>query len=292
MNENISESRYDDEEDEDIELSEDYGMILKKFDSNKLWARAVAKCSICKCDLFKQKHSDTNIGVECHICSEKPDIPSKDFSRYDPNLSSEKRDKSYNNAILLCRNCHAIIDDPKNTQYTIEELQRIKEKHEADVKTGQENNKEAEHEDEKTRISGTLLTEIKANQNKLQPISDIVDELVNDCKECSEEGIALPNILRFNTNYFKSLSGKLELLTDNSRAKLFLYYSELESIEEEYKDLKSIHGETCTSLVILQFKEATKTKIFKPGWNEIAKFLERTKKTYDLGEELIKCLIE
>ncbi len=136
MNEKISESTYDDEEDKDIELTEDYGMILKKSESNKLWARAVAKCSICKIDLFKKECSDTNIGVECHICSEKPDIPSKEFSRYDPNLAPEKRDKSYDNAILLCRNCHAIIDDTKNTQYTIEELHRTKEKHEADVKTG------------------------------------------------------------------------------------------------------------------------------------------------------------
>ncbi len=189
-----------------------------------------------------------------------------------------------------------IIDNPESTQFTIERLHQIKEEHETEIRrTGQEETKKHEkleqEKNEKLKLFRTLLSEIKANQNKLQPISDIVDELANDCKDSSEE-VMLPSILHFNTNYFYSLSGKLELLDDDSRAKLFLYYSELEYVKEEYKELKLIHGGTCISLVIIQFKEASKTKIIKPGWNEIAIFLERTKKAYDLGDELITNLEE
>ena len=240
--------------------------------------------------MFLNEKSDTNIGKECHISSHKPDHPSKEFSRYNPSLTDTERDKSYDNAIILCGVCHDIIDNPKNTQYTIEELHQIKEKHEAKVKIEQENNKKAKHEDKKIRISATLLTEIKANQNLLQPISDIVDELANDCIENSGKKVTLPNRLSLNTNYFSSLSEKLELLDGDSRVKLFSYYSELGYIEEEYKKLKLIHGEICTSLVILQLKETFKHKIINPGWNEIDIFLKRTKKTYNLGEELIQDL--
>lgn len=123
-------------EHEDITPDKDCEMQLKAYDRQKLWGRAGAKCSICKRDLFQSevagtKILDTKIGEECHISSENPEIPSKDFDRYDLKLSDDFRNKSYDNAILLCRNCHAIIDDPNNTQYTIEALHQIKKEHEA-----------------------------------------------------------------------------------------------------------------------------------------------------------------
>jgi hypothetical protein len=152
--------------------------------------------------------------------------------------------------------------------------------------------KEAERKNEKIRTSGTLLSEIKANRNQLQPISDIVDKMVSNYIETSEEENALPNQLILNTNIYSALSEKLGLLDSSSRTQLVQYYSELKHVEEEYNKLELIHGETYTSLLCLQLKEASKTKIFKPGWHEIEEFFRRTKKVYDLGEELIKDLNE
>lgn len=135
--------RYDNEEHEAyIREHEDNEMYLSVLDRKRLWGKAGGKCSKCKCVLFQKEELDTNIGKECHISSHKPDHPSKEFSRYDPCLTEDERDRSYDNAILLCGNCHDMIDNPKNTQYTIEKLHQIKEKHEAYVKTNPEKIKE------------------------------------------------------------------------------------------------------------------------------------------------------
>lgn len=113
----------------DIQPDEDYEMNLGVRERRKLYLLAKGKCSLCRTDLFLREHN-TDIATECHISSHKKNYPSKAFPRYDSNLTPKERDKSYNNAILLCRSCHEIIDNPENTQYTIEELHRIKENHE------------------------------------------------------------------------------------------------------------------------------------------------------------------
>jgi len=81
--------------------------------------------------LFLEEEGNTNIGEESHISSHSPDIPSKSFSRYIHSLSDVERDKKYDNAILLCAKCHKVVDNPKNTKYTIEKLHQIKVEHEA-----------------------------------------------------------------------------------------------------------------------------------------------------------------
>ena len=122
------------------------------------------ECALCKCKLVRKEDSNTNVGEECHISSEKPDWPSKEFSRYEPSLEDDKRNKNIDNAILLCANCHKIIDNPENTQCTIEELHQIKEKHEAEVKTWVNKSKDTklEQERDKKRIYNWLYNETKA----------------------------------------------------------------------------------------------------------------------------------
>lgn len=117
----------------DIPPDEDYEMDLKVSDRKMLWASSGNKCAICKCKLVRKEQSSTNVGEECHISSENSDWPSKEFSRYELDLDEDKRNRNIDNAILLCSNCHKIIDNPKSTQFTIEALHQIKEKHEADV---------------------------------------------------------------------------------------------------------------------------------------------------------------
>ena len=107
-------------------------MGLYATDRKKLWGLAAAKCSICKCNLFLKDEGGTNIGKECHISSHRPNHPSKSFSRYDPSLTEDvERDRRYDNAILLCGKHHDVIDNPKNTEYTIEKLRQMKAEHEA-----------------------------------------------------------------------------------------------------------------------------------------------------------------
>ncbi|MFZ3058933.1 MAG: HNH endonuclease [Candidatus Methanoperedens sp.] len=120
----------------DIQPDEDYEMDLSVSDRKVFWALSGNECAICNCKLVRKKDSNTNVGEECHISSEKPDWPSKEFSRYEPSLEEDKRNKSVDNAILLCANCHKIIDNPEKTQYTIEALHEIKEKHEEDIAKG------------------------------------------------------------------------------------------------------------------------------------------------------------
>lgn len=137
-------------------------MDLKTSDRKKLWGLAAAKCSMCGCELFQKKELGTNIGKECHISSHKPDHPSKEFSRYNSSLTDDERDKSYDNTILLCGPCHDTIDNPKNTKFTVEILNHIKEKHEADIKEHIENPKKFEAEGK------LLISEIITQQNRTE----------------------------------------------------------------------------------------------------------------------------
>jgi hypothetical protein len=153
----------------DIRPDEDYEMKLRVSDRKKLWMLSGGKCSLCRCNLF-QKESNTNFGAECHICSQEQDWPSKEFSRFDSSLTPDKRDKSYDNAILLCRNCHVIIDNPENTQYTIEALHQIKEKHE----------KEQTEEFKKLEREGKLqIIDIIPHENKTEGTCELEFQVKN-----------------------------------------------------------------------------------------------------------------
>ncbi len=59
-----------------------------------------------------------------HIRGEKPGA-----ARYDPSMTDEER-RAFENLILICPNCHDIIDNLEPENYTVETLERIKEQHE------------------------------------------------------------------------------------------------------------------------------------------------------------------
>jgi hypothetical protein len=63
------------------------------------------------------------LGEMAHIIGEKPGA-----ARFDPSMIDDER-RSYNNLILLCADCHTLIDDQPNT-YTVEKLLKIKEEQE------------------------------------------------------------------------------------------------------------------------------------------------------------------
>jgi hypothetical protein len=70
-------------------------------------------------------------GRICHIKARKPG-----FARYDPNQSEDER-HAFDNLILMCPIHHDVIDSDTET-YTVERLQEIKTKHEADNAGGYE----------------------------------------------------------------------------------------------------------------------------------------------------------
>jgi hypothetical protein len=143
---------------------------------------------MCKCDLFLKEEldeSDTKVGEECHISSHRPNHPSVSFSRYNPNLTEVERDKKYDNAILLCCSHHEVIDNPKNTQYTIEKLHQIKAEHEAWVankfKEDTEESRELERRIEEIKQKIKMYEiEFKLNKRRFEWFKDRISEVSNE----------------------------------------------------------------------------------------------------------------
>lgn len=169
-------------------------MKLHVTDRKKLWGLAAAKCSICKCDLFLKEESgesDTNDGEECHITSHSPNHPSASFSRHDPSLTEVERDKKYDNAILLCGRHHKVIDNPRNTQYTIEKLHQIKAEHEVWVAknlgedTEESRQLERRIEEVKRKIE-IYEFEFKLNKGRFEWLKNKLENKISEIAEKNE----------------------------------------------------------------------------------------------------------
>lgn len=86
-----------------------------------LWARSGNRCAMCKKELVMEKtmlDSESIIGDECHIISEKPKGPRANF-----NLEIDY--DTYSNLILLCKVHDKIIDDQPN-EFSAEYLHKLK----------------------------------------------------------------------------------------------------------------------------------------------------------------------
>jgi hypothetical protein len=108
---------------------------MRNTDRKKLWALAGGRCSRCK-----RHHSDTPL-EEAHIVSPKATGP-----RGTAPLSINHRE-DYENYILLCTGCHAIIDADV-AAFPVEGLKHLKTQHEEFITM---------NKDEKiTEVSGTI----------------------------------------------------------------------------------------------------------------------------------------
>lgn len=100
---------------------------IREPDLKILWGRAANRCSICKKVLVHEKTGndpDVVVGIHSHIIADSPDGP-----RGQSGLPLEKR-HLYDNLILVCMD-HSKIIDEQLEKYTVEELHRIKNEHEA-----------------------------------------------------------------------------------------------------------------------------------------------------------------
>jgi len=162
-------------------------------------------------------------------------------------------------------------------------------------------NQRFEVEDIKRWTSKVFLSEVKANQDRLQPLSDsLVKVLDNDTKVSEEDNIentSLPNELSFDRTIYSSLADKIGLLDGESIEKLVQYYVKIKIVEEQYKKLELIYGTSPSYLIhirdIEELKKASGRFNYNnnaPEWDEVEEFLRNAEKAYNLGKELIKSL--
>jgi hypothetical protein len=94
-------------------------------DTKILWGNSGSKCALCKTDIIQEKKEGSKylIGEMAHIEGEKPNS-----ARYNADMTDDER-RRHDNLILLCPNCHALIDNDYQA-YTVEKLRYIKKGHE------------------------------------------------------------------------------------------------------------------------------------------------------------------
>jgi hypothetical protein len=94
-------------------------------DRKLLWGRAGSRCSYCRCRLVvgaSDVDRESIVGDEAHIISDSPT---------GPRAQEGSRDKldSYDNAILLCKTHHKMVDDQPFT-HSADDLRTMKAVHE------------------------------------------------------------------------------------------------------------------------------------------------------------------
>ncbi|MCY1056835.1 HNH endonuclease [Nannocystis sp. SCPEA4] len=97
-------------------------------DLKLLWGNAAARCAICRRRLTTETSvGQAILGEMAHIVADRPEGPRGDRSRTRDFL------RSYENLILLCSEHHRLVDQDR-VKYTVEELARLKQAHEAWVR--------------------------------------------------------------------------------------------------------------------------------------------------------------
>lgn len=94
-------------------------------DIKKLFALSYNQCALPHCDeRFADPRWPSVLAEICHIHGLR-----RTSARYVPGLTAEELN-SYDNLLLLCRNCHAKVDDLVPDEYPVDRLREIKRAHE------------------------------------------------------------------------------------------------------------------------------------------------------------------
>lgn len=97
---------------------------IKESTAKKLFALSRNHCARPECNVKLVLENDVNLGEMCHIEGEKPNS-----ARYNTEMDDEQR-RDISNLIIMCNNCHTIIDNDIET-YTVQKLKEIKKNHES-----------------------------------------------------------------------------------------------------------------------------------------------------------------
>jgi hypothetical protein len=88
----------------------------------RLFAESKGVCAKCNGELFPER---TNIAEICHI-----EAFSSGGSRFNKILKNDGKENEYDNLIVLCSNCHKLIDEKSNEdEYSVDFLRLLKENH-------------------------------------------------------------------------------------------------------------------------------------------------------------------
>jgi hypothetical protein len=107
------------------------GVAISDRNRKILWSLSGNACARCQAQLVEAPAATGDphaiVGRECHIVAQAP---------LGPRGSSGSRNDldGYDNLILLCANCHAVVDGQPD-RFTPEELRRIKSAHEQSVRS-------------------------------------------------------------------------------------------------------------------------------------------------------------
>jgi 5-methylcytosine-specific restriction endonuclease McrA len=130
-----------------------------------LWARSGNKCTLCKSNLVTLKsepYTPIVVGEECHIISEAPNGPRHELL-YNYNYDN------YENLLLLCSNCHKVVDEQAN-YFTKPRLKEIKNNHEEEIRATLE--KSDPNNLFKTVEEITILPKIKSGKELLNLLDE------------------------------------------------------------------------------------------------------------------------
>ena len=147
--------------------------------------------------------------------------------------------------------------------------------------------------DEKLIILKNLLTEVYVNQNRLYPLAECVEKVLdNEIHECSEME-STPNKLNFEMSVYDSWSKIIDFPGNEIKHNAIEYYSGIKEIEERYINLEIVHSAShdfLDYLIIRSEKDENMGRHSTPSLKEIVDFFRYTKQVYDLGEELTRDL--
>lgn len=105
-----------------------YRRNIKESTRRMLYARSGNMCAMYGCNNVLINENTSNISEICHI-----EAVNDDGVRYNDNLTDEEVN-SYDNLVLLCPRCHAIVDNKANESiYTVEYLKEMKRIHEQQI---------------------------------------------------------------------------------------------------------------------------------------------------------------
>ena len=133
----------------------------------------------------------------------------------------------------------------------------------------------------KQYTSRALLSEVEANQNRLQQLANII--------RLSDEGydigkIQLQKSISFDRTVYSTLPDKIGLLDPKSREKVVQYYVKTKFMEDQLRLIHEISSSTLTD-----FSEEQIELIKR---DQTKDFFTNTEEAYNIGKELIKSLKE
>jgi len=140
-------------------------------------------------------------------------------------------------------------------------------------------------EEKRTRkyASKALLSEIEANQNRLQPLVNAISLLEDENVWLDEDmGFDLPKKISFDRTVYSALSEKIGLLDPKSRENVVQYYVKIKFLEDEDVKLKFIDIRSSSSYRVDSSGLLT--------YGDKMEYFAHVKESYAIGEGLMKRL--